>query len=127
MMNPLKVLAVDDDWAMTRLIRRNLEKEDIAVVEVGTGLDCMRVLCAEGADLILLDLRLPDFNGWGILSLLRATDSLKNIPVIIVSVEPPDIDRIRQLRPDDYLQKPFDIRELLSRVRRLVGQRSSGT
>ncbi len=126
MMNPLKVLAVDDDWAMTRLIRRNLEKEDIAVVEVGTGLDCMRVLCDEGIDLILLDLRLPDFNGWGILSLLRATDSLKNIPVIIVSVEPPDTDRIRQFRPDDYLQKPFDIRDLLSRVRRLAGQRPSG-
>lgn len=126
-MSPMKVLAVDDDWAITRLIRRNLEKEDISVVEVSTGLDCMRVLRDEGADLVLLDLRLPDFNGWGILSLLRNTDSLKDIPVIIVSVEPPDPDRVRQLHPDDYLQKPFDIRELLSRVRRLVGQRASGS
>jgi DNA-binding response OmpR family regulator len=114
---------VDDDWAITRLIRVNLEDDETQVREVSTGLDCIRVLNEEGADVVLLDLRLPDFSGWGILGLLRLSDSFKNIPVIVVSVEPPDLERMRQFHPDDYIQKPFDIRDLMARVKRVVGQK----
>ena len=76
-------------------------------------------------DLIILDLRLPDFNGWGILSLLRLTEPLRHIPVIMVSVEPPNKGLIEKLKPDDYIQKPFDMRDLLMRVRRVIGSRSA--
>jgi DNA-binding response OmpR family regulator len=71
-------------------------------------------------DLILLDLGLPDFNGWGILSLLRLTEPLRHIPVIVVTVEPPDVALMEKLKPDDYIQKPFDMRDLLMRVRNIV-------
>ncbi len=121
----LSVLVVDDDRATSRLIRRNLEDEGTQVVEAATGLDCIRILREARVDLILLDLRLPDFNGWGILSLLRLTEPLHRIPVIVVSVEPPDTALIEQFRPDDYIQKPFDIRDLLARVRKVIGSGSA--
>ncbi len=119
------VLVVDDDRAIGRLIKRNLEDKDIQVVETATGLDCMRILHEARIDLILLDVKLPDFNGWGILSLLRLTEPLCHIPVIVVSVEPPDTALIEKLRPDDYIQKPFDMRDLLMRVRKVIGSRGA--
>lgn len=114
------VLVVDDDQSITRLIRRNLEDRDTQVVEVTTGLDCITKLLDTRVDLILLDLKLPDFNGWGILSLLRLTESLSDIPVIVVTAEPADAAMVRQLRPDDYIQKPFEMRDLLASVRRII-------
>ena len=114
------VLVVDDDQSITRLIRRNLEDRDTQVVEVTTGLDCITKLLETRMDLILLDLKLPDFNGWGILSLLRLTESLSHIPVIVVTAEPADAAMVRQLRPDDYIQKPFEMRDLLASVKRVI-------
>jgi len=118
--NPASVLVVEDDQEISRLLKRNLENENTRVVEVATGLDCIKTIQEARVDLVLLDLRLPDFNGWGILSLLRFTESLHHIPVIVVSVEPPNTDLIEQLKPNDYVQKPFDIRDLVRRVRRVM-------
>ncbi len=119
------VLVVDDDQALSKLIRHNLEVTGIQVVEAASGFDCIRIIHQAKVDLILLDLRLPDFNGWGILSLLRLTEPLHDIPVIVVSVEPPNTTLIEQFSPDDYIQKPFDIRDLLMRVRKVIGSRSA--
>jgi len=123
--NRLSVLVVDDDQALSKLIRHNLEDKDTQVVEAATALECIRILHEARVDLILLDLRLPDFNGWGILSLIRLTEPLRHIPVIVVSVEPPNIALMEQLKPDDYIQKPFDMRDLLVRVRKVIGSRSA--
>jgi len=123
--NRLSVLVVDDDQALSKLIRHNLEDKDTQVVEAATALECIRILHEARVDLILLDLRLPDFNGWGILSLIRLTEPLRHIPVIVVSVEPPNIALMEQLKPDDYIQKPFDMRDLLVRVRKIIGSRSA--
>ena len=123
--NRFSVLVVDDDTRVSKLIKHNLEDEDTQVVEAASGLDCIRIVHETRVDLILLDIRLPDFSGWGILSLLRLTEPLHRIPVIVVSVEPPSMALIEQFRPDDYIQKPFDIRDLLARVRRVIGLRSA--
>lgn len=122
--NRRSVLVVDDDRAMSKLIKTNLEDEDTQVMEAANGFDCIRILREARVDLVLLDLRLPDFSGWGILSLIRLTEPLHRIPVIIVSVEPPDTALMEQFMPDDYVQKPFDMRDLLVRVRKLIGLRS---
>lgn len=121
--NRRSVLVVDDDRAMSKLIKTNLEDEDTQVMEAANGFDCIRILREARVDLVLLDLRLPDFSGWGILSLLRLTEALRHIPVIIVSVEPPDTALMEQFVPDDYVQKPFDMRDLLVRVRKIIGLR----
>jgi len=123
--NRLSVLVVDDDQALSKLIRHNLEDKDTQVVEAATALECIRILHEARVDLILLDLRLPDFNGWGILSLIRLTEPLSHIPVIVVSVEPPNTALMEQFKPDDYIQKPFDMRDLLVRVRKVIGSRSA--
>ncbi len=119
------VLVVDDDRAVSRLIRHNLEDKATQILEAASGLDCMRILHEASVDLIVLDIRLPDFSGWGILSLLRLTEPLRHIPVIMVSVEPPNSALVAQFRPDDYVQKPFDMRDLLVRVRKFIGSRST--
>jgi two-component system KDP operon response regulator KdpE len=116
----LSILVVDDDRAISRLLRQNLEGKGTQVVEAATGLDCIRILHEARVDLILMDLGLPDFSGWGILSLLRLTEALRHIPVIMVSVEPPDMALMERYKPDDYIQKPFDIRDLLVRVRKVI-------
>ncbi len=120
------VLVVDDDRAVGKLIRHNLGSKSIYVVDAASGLDCIKILRKTKVDLIILDIKLPDFNGWGILSLLRLTEPLRHIPVIIVSVEPPDAALIERLQPDAYIQKPFDIRDLLLRVKELIGSKSAG-
>ncbi len=121
----MSVLVVEDDKAISKLIRHNLEGVDTKVVEAASGLECIKILHQAKVDLILLDLRLPDFNGWGILSLLRLTESLRDIPVIVVSVEPPNTALIEQFSPDDYVLKPFDIRDLLVRVRKVIASKST--
>ena len=121
----LSVLVVEDDQAISKLMRHNLEDVNTKVVEAASGLECIKILHQAKVDLILLDLKLPDFNGWGILSLLRLTEPLHDIPVIMVSVEPPNTTLIEQFSPDDYIQKPFDMRDLLVRVRKVIASRSA--
>ena len=114
------ILVVDDDREISKLIKYNLENKSTEVIEVATGLDGIRVLVDTRVDLVLLDLKLPDLNGWGILSLLRLTEPLSHIPVVVTSIEPPNAALVERLRPNDYIQKPFDMRDLLVRVKKVI-------
>jgi DNA-binding response OmpR family regulator len=116
------ILVVDDDKAISKLIKYNLEDKVTQVIEAETGIECMRVLCEASIDLVLLDIRLPDFNGWDILNLLRITEPLQRIPVIVLSAEPPDMFLLNQFKPDDYIQKPFEMRDLISRIGSVIHQ-----
>jgi len=124
--NRLSVLVVDDNREISRLIKRNLESNNTRVIEAGSGFDGIRILHDCRVDLIILDLKLPDFNGWGILSLLRLTESLSDMPVVLISVEPPDTALIEQFKPDDYVQKPFDTHDLLLRVQKVISSKGNG-
>ncbi len=122
----LSVLVVDDDRETSRLLKRTLEDGDTEVIEAASGAECVRALGESRVDLLLLDIRLPDFSGWGVLSLVRLTEGLRDMPVIVISEEPPNAVMMERLKPDDYVQKPFDMRDLLSRVTRITGEKSSG-
>lgn len=122
----LSVLVVDDDRETSRLLKRTLEDSDTEVIEAASGAECVKALGEGRVDLLLLDIRLPDFSGWGILSLVRLTEALRDMPVIVVSEEPPNAAMMERLKPDDYVQKPFDMRDLLSRVTRITGGKSPG-
>lgn len=124
-MSHSRVLVVDDDQSMVKLLRVNLEGDGVEVAEATTGRGCLEVVHNRGADVILLDLHLPDISGWEVLDTVRSTESLRDTRVIIISVDPPDSTLIRQLRPDDYVQKPFDTRDLLRRMRRLMVQKAA--
>ncbi len=118
--NSHSVLVVDDDHAMRKLVRRNLETEDLQVLEAADGFGCLSTLSERRVDLVLLDVRLPDLNGWGILGLIRMTDSLCHIPVILFTAEEPNPTLREQFKPDDYIQKPFDVSDLLERVKEVL-------
>lgn len=123
--NRRSILVVDDNRSISRLLRQNLEDADTEVIEVASGLECISMLQSSRVDLVLLDVRLPDFNGWGILSLLRLTEALSDLPVIVVSEEPPNTALMERLHPEDYIQKPFDMRDLVVRVAQVADAASA--
>jgi len=119
------VLVVDDDSLVRKLIRANLDGNGTQVIEAATGSEGVMILQQAKIDLVLLDLGLPDTDGWSILASLKATDLLRDIPLIVVSANPPDRRLIEQFGLNDYIQKPFDIRDLVLRVRHLIDLRNS--
>lgn len=118
--NKITVLLTDDDSALTRVLRANLEQGDFRVLEANNGMDCIHIVTRENVDMLFLDVRLPDFSGWGILGLFRFTESLRHIPVMLSSGDPPNKRLTEMLKPDCFLAKPFDIRDFITKVTSLV-------
>ncbi len=124
--NKRLILVVDDDPGISRLLRYNLEDRDTRVIAAVNGLEGIRLLTEEKIDLLILDVKLPDFSGWGILSLLRISEVYRRLPVIMISVEALETEIITTYRPDAYLQKPFDVRQLLTMVEKVASVESKG-
>ena len=118
--NKRLILVVDDDPGISRLLRYNLEDQDTRVIAAINGLEGIKLLAEEKIDLLILDVKLPDFSGWGILSLLRISEIYHRLPVIMISVDPFGTELITTYRPDAYLQKPFDVRQLLTMVEKIA-------
>ncbi len=113
------ILVVDDEERMVRLIRLNLEREGFEVVEAFNGRQALEKLRDATPDLILLDVMLPDLNGFEVLQMIR---EISNVPVIMLTAKGDENDRVRglELGADDYVVKPFSTRELISRVRAVL-------
>jgi DNA-binding response OmpR family regulator len=110
----MRVLLVEDDPAIADGIRDALEAAGHDVTTAGTGADGLIALGA-GADLVVLDLGLPDLDGVEVCRAIRRTSA---VPVIVVSARSAEVDRVQVLEmgADDYLVKPFGMRELLARI-----------
>ena len=113
------LLLVDDDPELRELIATYLERQGYAVVAVADGMGMDQALAAATADLVILDLMLPGEDG---LSIAKRLKRESEIPIIIVSAQGEDVDRIAGLEvgADDYIAKPFNPRELLARVRAVL-------
>lgn len=113
------ILVVDDEERMARFIRLNLEHDGFQVVEAYRGLKAIQALRDELPDLILLDVMLPDMDGFEVLKMIR---EVSNVPVIMLTAKSEEDDRVRglELGADDYITKPFSPRELVSRVRAVL-------
>ena len=113
------ILAVDDEPKMTRFIRLNLELEGYRVSEAADGLEALRKVRDELPDLVLLDVMMPDMDGFETLEHIRETS---NVPVIMLTVKGEEEDKVRglELGADDYVTKPFSARELGSRIKALL-------
>lgn len=114
------ILVVDDDPGINRLLRHNLEDRSTRVISALNGLEGIKSLAEEKIDLVILDIKLPDFSGWGILGLLRLSEVYRQVPVIMVSSESGETELETTYRPDGYLQKPFDVRDMLSMVEKMT-------
>ncbi len=118
---PLKILVVDDEPAIVRFLRTGLTSHGYNVLTAGTGRAALELLERDTADLLILDLGLPDMDGLDVIVGVRATKSM--IPIIVLSSRGEERSKVEalELGADDYLVKPFGMDELIARVR--VAQR----
>src|SRR5262245_57950579 len=114
-----KIMLIEDDADLFALLRYNLEKEGFALVGTQTGKGAIELCRREKPDLILLDIMLPDSDGLDICKGIRAHPELAHIPVIFLTARASEADRIvgLELGANDYVVKPFFIRELIARVK----------
>jgi two-component system alkaline phosphatase synthesis response regulator PhoP len=121
------VLVVDDDKEIVRLVRAYLEKAGYQVLTAYDGETALHILRREQPALVVLDLMLPDRDGWDITRLVRSEPTLADTPIIMLSARIEDTDKIigLELGADDYVTKPFNPREVVARVRSVL-RRSQG-
>jgi len=114
-----KILAVDDEQRMVRFIQLNLEQDGFQVITAYNGKEALEQVRTQLPDLILLDIMLPDINGFEVLKKIR---EVNNVPVIMLTAKGEEDDRIQglELGADDYITKPFSPRELVSRIRAVL-------
>jgi two-component system KDP operon response regulator KdpE len=113
------ILVVDDEERMARFIRLNLEHDGFRVVEAYRGMQALQQYRDSLPDLVLLDVMMPDIDGFEVLGMLR---EISNVPVIMLTAKGEEDDRVKglELGADDYVTKPFSPRELVSRVRAVL-------
>jgi two-component system KDP operon response regulator KdpE len=113
------ILIVDDEPRMARFVRMNLELEGYQVIEAGNGIEALESVRDDLPDLVLLDVMMPEMDGFETLERLR---EISTVPVIMLTVKGDEEDRIRglELGADDYVSKPFSPRELASRIRAVL-------
>ena len=123
-----KILVVDDEDSIRELLRFNLKKNGYVTEEAADGQAAL--LCAEERppELILLDLMLPELDGLEVCRRLKENKLTANIPVIMLTAKDEEIDKVLglELGADDYVTKPFSMRELLSRVKAVLRRSTTG-
>ncbi|MGB2963102.1 MAG: response regulator transcription factor [Anaerolineales bacterium] len=119
-----KILAVDDEKRMVRFIQLNLEQDGFQVITAYNGTDALEQVRTQLPDLILLDIMMPDINGFDVLRKIREVNT---VPVIMLTAKGEEDDRIQglELGADDYITKPFSSRELVSRIRAVLRRTQS--
>ena len=116
-----RVLLVDDDPLLTRTIQMCLSKRGHEVKAFHSGVDAVKCLFEDRPDLVLLDIRLPDCDGWFFAKLMNKLEMAGTVPLIFISVLEPDRAKVAEARPYAYVQKPFDMGYLLQVVERGLG------
>ncbi len=121
-----KILVVDDEERMARFIRLNLEHDGFTVIEAYRGVKAMDLIRNEMPDLVILDVMLPDIDGFDLLKMIR---EISSVPVIMLTAKGDENDRVKglELGADDYVTKPFSPRELVSRVKAVLRRIEPGT
>jgi two-component system alkaline phosphatase synthesis response regulator PhoP len=123
-----RILVVDDDKQIVRLVRSYLEQAGYQVLTAHDGETALHAIRREQPDLVVLDLLLPDRDGWEITRLVRSDQNLAGLPIIMLTARVEDTDKIvgLELGADDYITKPFNPREVVARVRAVLRRASSG-
>jgi two-component system, OmpR family, response regulator VicR len=118
-----RILCIEDDPEMIDLIRLILSRRGFEVKGASGGVEGLEMIKAEQPDLVLLDLMMPDMDGWEVYQQMRADERSKHIPVIVVTAKAQSIDKVLGLhiaKVEDYISKPFSPQELLNSVERIL-------
>jgi len=122
-----QVLIVEDEYDLAELLRYNLEKESYRALVAHSGEEAIEVVQCQTPDLVLLDIMLPGLNGWEICRILREGAKGKSVPIIMLTALSSEEARIQGLTlgADDYVSKPFSIRELQLKIRKLIDRQQT--
>ncbi len=118
-----KILCIEDDVDTSKLIAFILERHGYQVIPVIGGQQGLDAVKSHKPDLVLLDLMMPDVDGWEVFRQMKADSALKDIPVIAVTAKSEKIDKVLGLRiakVDDYVTKPFTPQDLLQSVQKIL-------
>ncbi len=119
---PKKILVVDDEKDIVDLITYNLEKEGYAAIKSYDGESALDLVKTKKPDLVVLDLMLPGLRGMEVCKLIRKNPETEALPIIMLTAKGEQLDKILGLEmgADDYITKPFNVRELIARVRAVL-------
>ena len=125
--NVRRVLCIEDEPEMIDLIRLILERKGFIVTSAGGGEEGIYKVRREKPDLVLLDLMMPFVDGWEVYQQMKADETTKDIPVIVVTAKAQSIDKVLGLhiaKVDDYIAKPFSPKELMNSVERVLAKKN---
>lgn len=122
---PKRLIYIEDEEEMIDLVSLVLGRRGYEILGASGGREGLELVRRELPDLVLLDLMMPDMDGWDVYHHLKAEENTRNIPVIIVTAKAQSIDKVLGLhiaKVDDYIAKPFSPQELLDSVDRILGK-----
>ncbi len=119
-----RVMAVDDDHVIRGLLEVNLEMEGHEVLTAVDGADALRKVAEARPDLILLDVMMPNVNGWQVAEALKSDENYRDIPIVFLSARAmeADVRKGNELGVQAYVTKPFDPIDLMEMVNRLIAE-----
>jgi two-component system response regulator VicR len=123
-----RILCIEDESEMIDLTRLVLEREGFEVLGAVGGQQGLELMQQQPPDLVLLDLMMPDMDGWEVYRQMKMDETLANVPVIIVTARAQNIDKVLGLqvaKVDDYVTKPFGPKELLHSINRILSDEPS--
>jgi two-component system, OmpR family, response regulator VicR len=118
-----RVVYIEDEQEMIDLVKLILTRKGYQVIGAGGGREGLNIVRKNPPDLVLLDLMMPDMDGWDVYQQMKADDLTRGIPVIVVTAKAQNIDKVLGLhiaKVDDYISKPFSPQELLDSVERVL-------
>ena len=118
------VVCIEDEPEMIDLVKLILGRKGFNLIGAVGGREGLETVRTLKPDLVLLDLMMPDMDGWEVYQQMKADDELKDIPVVVVTAKAQSIDKVLGLhiaKVDDYVTKPFGPQELLHSVRKVLG------
>ncbi len=122
-----RLVCIEDEPEMIDLVRLILSRKGFNVIGANGGVEGLEVVRREKPDLILLDLMMPDMDGWEVYQQIKADEELREIPVVVVTAKAQSIDKVLGLhiaKVDDYITKPFGPQELLESVEKILGMQN---
>ncbi|MBN1430374.1 MAG: response regulator [Anaerolineae bacterium] len=120
-----KVVCIEDDAAMIDLVKLILKNRGYEVLGATRGPEGLELIASEKPDLVLLDLMMPDMDGWDVYQRMKADDYMKTLPVIVVTAKAQQIDKVLGLniaKVQDYITKPFSPADLVKSINRVLGE-----
>jgi two-component system response regulator VicR len=119
-----RIVCIEDEPDMIELLRAILEGKGFEFIAADGGVEGLKVVREERPDLILLDLMMPDMDGWEVFQQVKDDPELSKIPVVVVTAKAQSIDKVLGLyiaRAEDYITKPFKVQDLVDSIEKFIG------